>query len=86
LITHGGITVNHDLQVLHQNGMVIPGLYAVGETLGCGQLMGNAVLSGMSVGPAITLGRIAARNACNYALMQSRRDFVCESANSPPVT
>ncbi len=82
LITHGGIAVNQDLQVLHRDGMVIPGLYAVGETLGCGQLMGNAVLSGMSVGPAITLGRIAARNAYHYALLQNRRDLDCESANS----
>ncbi len=72
LMTHGGISVNHALQVKHQNDRVIPGLYAAGETLGCGQLMGEAVLSGMSVGPAITLGRLAARNAYQYA--QTRRN------------
>lgn len=67
LISHGGISVNHNLQVKHENDRIIAGLYAAGETLGCGQLMGEAVLSGMSVGPAITLGRIAARNAYQYA-------------------
>jgi fumarate reductase flavoprotein subunit len=71
LITHGGISVNHLLQVVDVNERVIAGLYAAGETLGVAQMMGKAVLSGMSVGPAITLGRIAARNAFQYA--QTRR-------------
>ena len=79
LITHGGIAVNHALQVKHEGGGVIPGLYAVGETLGCGQLMGDAVLSGMSVGPAITLGRIAARNAYTYTQSQGPGPQFCES-------
>jgi flavocytochrome c len=67
LITMGGIKVNHALQVEDENGRVIPGLYAVGETLGCGQLMGDAMVGGMSVGPAITFGRIVARNAVHFA-------------------
>ncbi len=66
LISHGGISVNHKLQVMDRNNRAITGLYAVGETMGCAQMMGDAVLSGMSVGPAITLGRIVARNAFNY--------------------
>ena len=66
LITHGGVSVNHLSQVVDRNQRAIAGLYAAGETLGVGQMMGRAVLSGMSVGPAITLGRIAARNACHY--------------------
>ena len=77
LISHGGISVNHSLQVTADNGKVIPGLYAVGETLGCAQMMGSAVLSGMSVGPAITLGRIVARNACQYAQLRQRQTVVC---------
>lgn len=76
LITHGGISVNHMLQVVDENKRTIAGLYAAGETLGVGQLMGKAVLSGMSVGPAITLGRIAARNAFQYA---QSRPFSAES-------
>ncbi len=63
----GGIKVNHALQVEDENGRVIPGLYAVGETLGCGQLIGDAMVGGMSVGPAITFGRIVARNAVHFA-------------------
>jgi len=48
------------------------------RSLGSAQMMGNAVLSGMSVGPAITLGRIVARNAWQYAqLRASSQAAVC---------
>ena len=67
LISHGGIKVNYAMQVLQPNMKVIQGLYAAGETLGAAQMMGAAVLSGMSVGPAITLGRMVGRNAYQYA-------------------
>jgi fumarate reductase flavoprotein subunit len=80
LITHGGISVNHMLQVVDENKRTISGLYAAGETLGVGQMMGKAVLSGMSVGPAITLGRIAARNAFQYA--QSRQNAAASCMGS----
>ena len=80
LISHGGVSVNHSLQVIDGDGKVIPGLYAVGETLGCAQMMGSAVLSGMSVGPAITLGRIVARNAYRYA--QSARHHALDCAGA----
>jgi len=66
LISHGGIAVNHLLQVIDGDSRSIEGLFAVGETIGSAQMMGNAVLSGMSVGPAITLGRLVARNAVRY--------------------
>ena len=82
LISHGGVSVNHSLQVTDNNAKVIPGLYAVGETLGCAQMMGSAVLSGMSVGPAITLGRIAARNACQYAQYQQDQTQVCAESSA----
>ena len=52
---------------MDETNAAIQGLFAVGETLGSAQMMGTAVLSGMSVGPAITLGRLAARNAYRYA-------------------
>ncbi|MBI3951640.1 MAG: FAD-dependent oxidoreductase [Acidobacteria bacterium] len=73
LITMGGIKVNHSLQVEDENGKVIPGLYAVGETLGCAQIMGDGLCSGMSVGPAMTLGRIVARNAYQYVQRERLR-------------
>ena len=77
LITHGGIKVNHAMQVLQASGKVIDGLYAAGETLGLAQMMGTAVLSGMSVGPAITLGRQVARNACQYANLVGQSAVDC---------
>ncbi|MBI3950585.1 MAG: flavocytochrome c [Acidobacteria bacterium] len=76
LLTMGGVKVNHSLQVEDENGRVIPGLYAVGETLGAGQLMGDALVSGMSVGPAITLGRIVASNAYQYAQTVGREEVI----------
>ena len=82
LITHGGISVNHLSQVVDRDQRAIAGLYAAGETLGVGQMMGRAVLSGMSVGPAITLGRIAARNACLYAQCLQPASQACEQKNS----
>lgn len=82
LITHGGIAVNHLSQVVDENQRTIAGLYAAGEALGVGQMMGRAVLSGMSVGPAVTLGRIAARNACLYAQCLQPVSQACEQENS----
>ena len=67
LTTHGGISVNHSMEVTDNGNQVIPGLYAAGEVLGNGQLMGHGVVGGMSVGPAITFGRMAARTAHRFA-------------------
>ena len=70
LNTHGGISVNSSLEVIDEDGMVIAGLYAAGEVLGNGHLMGEGVVSGMSVGPAITFGRLVARTAYRNAQCQ----------------
>ena len=67
LNTHGGISINSSLEVIDENSRVIPGLYAIGETIGNGHLMGEGVVSGMSVGPAITFGRMVAKTAFRYA-------------------
>ena len=67
LTTHGGISINHNMEVINNKNHVIKGLYAVGEVTGNGQLMGKGVVSGMSVGPAIIFGRLAAREAYRYA-------------------
>ena len=42
-----------------QDGRPSRGLYAVGEILGASQFMGDSSVGGMSVGPAVTLGRLA---------------------------
>ena len=53
-----GIGVDAQLRVIKQDGSVIPGLYAAGEILGSGQLMGKAAVGGMMVTPALTFGRL----------------------------
>lgn len=63
--THGGLKVNSRLQVLRPDGTPIPGLYAAGEVLGKGQLMGDAAVSGFAAGPAFTFGRLAGQFAAS---------------------
>ena len=53
-----GLTVDGDLRVLDQDHRPIPGLYAAGELLGAGALMGRAFCGGMMLTPALTLGRL----------------------------
>lgn len=57
LIAVGGVAVDDSLRVLRSSGDPIPGLYAAGEILGNGSLSGRAFCSGMSVTPALALGR-----------------------------
>jgi fumarate reductase flavoprotein subunit len=57
LIAVGGVAVDDSLRVLRRSGESIPGLYAAGEILGNGSLSGRAFCSGMSVTPALALGR-----------------------------
>ncbi len=53
-----GVSVNDKLQVIREDGSVIDGLYAAGEILGSGQLMGKSAVGGMMVTPALTFGRL----------------------------
>jgi fumarate reductase flavoprotein subunit len=65
LTSYAGIAVNGDLQVIKQDGKPVGNLYAAGELLGMGQLMGNSVCGGMSVTPALTLGRLLGQKILN---------------------
>lgn len=67
IVTFAGIKVNARLEVVNRDGRPIPGLYAAGEVLGGGQVQGDGFSSGMSVTPAITLGRLAVRFALSGA-------------------
>ncbi|MCP5466191.1 MAG: FAD-dependent oxidoreductase [Sinobacteraceae bacterium] len=58
LYSYAGIAVDGRLNVITADGKPIPNLYAAGETLGAGQIMGKAVCGGMSVTPALALGRL----------------------------
>jgi fumarate reductase flavoprotein subunit len=57
LIAVGGIAVDDQLRVIRRSGEPVRGLYAAGEILGNGSLSGRAFCSGMSVTPALSLGR-----------------------------
>ena len=58
LTSYAGLTVDGRLRVMRRNGTPIRNLYAAGELLGMGQLMGHSVCGGMSVMPALALGRL----------------------------
>ena len=53
-----GLAVDDKLRVIDRENKAVPGLYAAGELLGTGQLMGNATVGGMLVMPAIAFGRL----------------------------
>lgn len=57
LKTPSGIQVDDRLRACRADGTVIAGLYAVGESIGGSTLSGRGFVSGMSVTPALTLGR-----------------------------
>lgn len=56
--TMGGLCTNDNLNVVKNDGTVIPGLYAAGELVG--GVMGDDSPAGANVGWALTSGRVAA--------------------------
>lgn len=57
LLTFAGLDVDVEMRVRKDDGSTIPGLYAVGEIIGNGVTAGNSFCGGMSVTPALSLGR-----------------------------
>ena len=57
----GGVKVTENLEAVDVMGRTIPGLYAVGDA--AGGLSSAIGLGGLRIAPAITLGRIAGREA-----------------------
>ena len=53
-----GLAVDGELRVLDEARRPIAGLYAAGEILGAGALMGRAFCGGMMLTPALTFGRL----------------------------
>ena len=68
VMTLGGVTVNDKMQVLAEDGSVIPGLYAAGEVTG--GIWGRFVSGGTGVMGPIVFGRVAARELMNGELAQ----------------
>lgn len=67
--TIGGIKINHNMQVLNQQGDEISGLYAIGvDTGGWESETYNAHLSGSTFGFALNSGRIAGENAAKMVV------------------
>lgn len=58
--TWAGLQADTELEVVDAKGQPIPGLYAVGETLGAATFSGDSFVAGMSIGPAITFARYLA--------------------------
>ncbi len=67
LLSYAGLGVDGRLRVTRPDGAPIPNLYAAGELLGMGQLMGNSLPGGMSVMPAITFGRLLGKEFIEFA-------------------
>ncbi|MEQ9110212.1 MAG: FAD-dependent oxidoreductase [Rhodospirillaceae bacterium] len=53
-----GLKVDTQLRVIREDGTPIAGLYAAGESIGQGAMMGSSFCGGMLVTPALTFGRM----------------------------
>ena len=63
-VTIGGIRTNDRLQAIDGEGVAIPGLYVAGNTMGRRLLVDYpVVVAGISLGSALTFGRLAGKNA-----------------------
>jgi fumarate reductase flavoprotein subunit len=58
LLSRGGPRVDDELRPIDTTGAPIKGLHAAGELLGMSQFSGDSFAGGMSVGPALALGRL----------------------------
>ncbi|WP_166392172.1 FAD-dependent oxidoreductase [Nocardioides ochotonae] len=61
ILSRDGLAVDTSLRVLDTAGQVIEGLHAVGEVLGNNKFAGDNYVGGMSITPAMTLGRLLGR-------------------------
>lgn len=58
IVSFAGLAVDTNLRVLRKSGAPIEGLFAAGELLGAGQLMGRNYAGGMTLTPSLTFGRL----------------------------
>jgi 3-oxosteroid 1-dehydrogenase len=68
--TKGGLVTDEHARVLREDGSVIDGLYAVGNT--SASVMGNEYAgAGATIGPSLTFGWVAARHATGHPFDRS---------------
>jgi fumarate reductase flavoprotein subunit len=58
LLTYAGLVVDKDLRVMTKAGKPVANLFAAGEVIGSASTVGNALVNGMAVMPALTFGRL----------------------------
>ncbi len=80
LRTWPGLEVDTEMRVLGAGEAPIPGLFAVGETLGAHTFSGDSFAGGMSFGPAIALAKYLGERLANRSSAQEK-----ESASRRPV-
>lgn len=56
VLTFAGLAVDKELRVLRSDKTSVPNLFAAGEVIGAGQIMGRCYAGGMSVTPALSFG------------------------------
>lgn len=62
--TMGGVSINHQTQVLDESGQIIKGLFAAGEV--AGGLHGNNRIGGNSIAETVVFGRQAGQQVFKY--------------------
>jgi predicted oxidoreductase len=68
LVLMGGLKTDLDLHVLDAQGQPIPGLFATGNNMGGRFLVEYPVtVAGVSLGTALSFGRLAGKNAAAQA-------------------
>ena len=66
ILVFGGLAVDTSLKVIQKNGKPIKNLYAAGEVLGKATFTGSAYVGGMSLTPALTLGRLLGQKILKF--------------------
>lgn len=66
LLSYAGVAVDNRLRLIRSDGSIIPNLYAAGELLGMGTVMGKSLPGGMSVMPALSLGRLLGKEFIDF--------------------
>ena len=58
VVSFAGLAINDQFNVVTDEGLAIPNLFAAGEVIGGGATSGQAYTNGMMITPAITFGRM----------------------------